>query len=41
MKKFIYTAEVVIEAENKEDAQIEIIFKMNEHDICWEVEIQD
>jgi hypothetical protein len=38
MKKYIYTATVEIEANSKEDAEIEIINIMDEHDILWECE---
>ena len=38
MKKFIYTATVEIEADNEDDAYIELIIKMDDHDIDWELE---
>ena len=37
-KLFNCTAEVEIKAEDEDDARIELIFKMDEHDISWEVE---
>ena len=40
MSTFIYTAVVEIEAESKEDAEIEIIGKMDAHDISWDIEEQ-
>jgi len=41
MKKFICNTTIEIEAENEDDARIELIFKMDAHDICWEVEESD
>ncbi|GAH15904.1 unnamed protein product [marine sediment metagenome] len=38
MKKFIYFAKVIIEAKNEDDAQIELINLMDEHNIYWEKE---
>lgn len=38
MKKFICIAEVVVEAEDEDDARIELLCKMDDHDISWEVE---
>lgn len=38
MKKFTYFAEVTIEAENEDDAQIELINLMDAHNISWEKE---
>jgi len=38
MKKFICTAEVVVEAEYENDAWIELLCMMDAHDISWEVE---
>jgi len=38
MEKFICTAEVMIEAENQDDAAIELLGKMDAHDIHWEIE---
>jgi len=38
MKEFIYNAQVVIKAENEDDAQIELIDLMDKHDIFWEKE---
>ncbi len=38
MAKYKYTAEVEIEAENEEDAQVVLINKMDEHDIYWKKE---
>ena len=38
MTKYIYNATVEIEAENEEDARCELICKMDEHDIYWELE---
>ncbi len=39
MKKFICTARIIeIEAENEDDARIELIFKMDAHDITWDVD---
>jgi len=37
MKKFICTAKVVVEAEDKEDAGIRVLCKMEDHDINWKV----
>ncbi len=38
MKKFICTTTIEIEAEDEDDARIELIFKMDAHDISWEIE---
>jgi hypothetical protein len=38
MAKYICTAEIEIEAENAGDARIELLCKMDEHDIVWDVE---
>lgn len=38
MKKYRCTATVVVEAEDEDDAQIELLIKMDGHDISWEVE---
>ena len=38
MKKFICFTTLYIEAEDEDDARIELIIKMDDHDICWEVE---
>lgn len=39
MNKYTYSTEIVIKAENKEDADIELIQKMDDHDIEWEFEL--
>ena len=41
MKKFICTTTIEIEAEDEDDARIELIFKMDAHDISWDVEEED
>lgn len=41
MKKFICTADVVIEAEDEDDARIELLIKMDDHDIYWDVEEEE
>jgi len=38
---FVVTSVVRIEAKTREDAEIELLDKMNEHDICWEWERED
>lgn len=38
MKSFIFRTEVKIVAESEDDAQMEIIDIMDDHDILWEVE---
>ena len=38
MRKFTFFAEVNIEAENEDDARIELINLMDKHDILWELE---
>ena len=38
MKKFICTTTVAIDAEDEDDARIELIFKMDAHHISWDVE---
>ena len=38
MSKYIYTTTIEIEAESKEDAEIEIIEIMDAHNIYWEIE---
>lgn len=37
MADFIFTANVEIDAESEEDAQIELLGRMDKHDICWEL----
>ena len=38
MKKFICETTIMIEAEDEDDARIELLIKMDDHDICWRVE---
>lgn len=38
MSKFTYTTQVTVEADNEDDAQIELINLMDKHDIIWELE---
>ena len=38
VKKFICTTTIEIEAKDEDDARIELIFKMDDHNISWEVE---
>jgi len=37
-KTFRFLAEVIIEAENENDARIDLINLMDEHNILWELE---
>ncbi len=41
MKEFVFIAKEIIKAENEDDARIDLIQKMDEHNICWELEIDD
>lgn len=41
MKKFTCTTTIEIEAEDEDDARIELILKMDAHDIRWEVEEEE
>ncbi len=38
MSKFIFTASVEVEGEDEDDARIELLIKMDDHDIIWELE---
>ena len=38
MKKFICTTTIEIEAEDEDDARIELLIRMDDHNISWEVE---
>ena len=38
MKTFRFLAEVVIKTENEDDARMELINLMDEHNIYWELE---
>ena len=37
MAKFICTTEIEIEAEDEDDARIELLIKMDDHELSWEV----
>jgi hypothetical protein len=37
LKKFVFTATVEVMAKDKDDADIEILIKMDDHDILWEL----
>lgn len=41
MSKFIFTASVEVEGEDEDDARIELLIKMDDHDICWEMEDEE
>jgi hypothetical protein len=38
MAKFICTAEIEIEAADEDDARIELLIKMDDHELTWEIE---
>ena len=38
MEQFIFTTTVEVMAKDEDDAHIELIFKMDAHDISWELE---
>ena len=40
MSKYIFFAEVEVEAIDEDDARIELLIKMDDHDIAWELEEQ-